>query len=146
LQKQRKHDGLIVHRSALTALVSRQRQQERQLHAWQRSAADEAACARVHFRLLAGELRALDLHESVRNTIEQADAHAALMQELSTARAHLSDALERAGRAEAEVVFTSAATRHGADVVHQQVLDNARADLSCAHAELPSLQEALEGY
>ena len=102
---------------------------------------------RVHFRLLTGELRALDLHESERNTIEQPDAHAALMQELSTtARAHLSDALERAGRAEAEVVFTSAATRHGADVVHQQVLDNARADLSCAHAELPSLQEALEGY
>ena len=30
--------------------------------------------------------------------------------------------------------------------MHQQVLDNARADLSCAHAELPSLQEALEGY
>jgi hypothetical protein len=69
---------------------------------------------RVHFRLLTGELRALDLHESERNTIEQPDAHAALMQELSTtARAHLSDALERAGRAEAEVLFTAAATRHG---------------------------------
>ena len=95
-------------RRTLTALESRQRQQER-LHAWQLSVADEAA--RVHFQLLTGELRALELHERVRTAIEQADAHAALVQELSTARAQLSDALDRAEHAEAEAVCALTAVR-----------------------------------
>lgn len=132
---------LIVLRRTLTALESRQRQQER-LHAWQLSVADEAA--RVHFQLLPGELRALELHERVRTAIEQAAAHAALVQELSTARAQLSDALDRAEHAEAEAVCTHCCARAACGC--QQALDNARAKLSGAHAELPPRQEALDAH
>ncbi len=156
---------LVVLRRMLTTLESRQRRQEQQLQAWRRSSADEAACARLHCQLLAGELRAVELDGHTAPTTSghkhcsfNCDNHvdvccAELACELRSVEAQLSAALERVKRAvqaEANAICAARCEKLNAVAAEQsaeaqlQALDVAQREVCRAHTELASRAAALD--